>query len=34
MGSIKKINVKNHIYYFCKDVIDIKKFNLDISYKL
>ena len=27
MGEIKQINIKNRIYYFCNDIIDIKNFD-------
>ena len=27
MGNIKKINIKNHTYYFFNDMINIKNFN-------
>ena len=27
MGTVKQINVKNRIYYFCNDTIDIKNFD-------
>ena len=28
-GKVKDINVKNHIYYFFDDTINIKNFNLN-----
>ena len=27
MGTIKQINIKNGTYYFCNDIIDLKKFD-------
>ena len=27
MGKIKEINIKNRIYYFYNDIIDIKTFD-------
>ena len=27
MGEIKQINIKNRIYYFCNDIIDLKNFD-------
>ena len=27
MGNIKQINIKNHIYYFFNDLINIKVFD-------
>ena len=30
MGNIKEINIKNRIYYFFDDVINIKNFNSNL----
>ena len=30
MGTVKKIDIKNRTYYFYNDMIDIKKFDLDL----
>ena len=27
MGTIKQINIKNGTYYFCNDIIDLKKLD-------
>ena len=27
MGEVKQINMKNRTYYFCNDIIDLKKFK-------
>ena len=27
MGNITQINIKNRIYYFCNDMINIKNFD-------
>ena len=30
MGTLKQINIKNQIYYFCNDIIEIKNFDSDL----
>ena len=30
MGNIKEINVKNHTYYFCNDIINIEDFDSNL----
>ena len=30
MGNIIQINIKNHTYYFFKDMINIKDFDLSL----
>ena len=34
MGTVKQIDIKNRTYYFYKDMIDIKKFDIKIDKKL
>ena len=30
MGNIKEINIKNHTYYFCNDIINIEDFDSNL----
>ena len=30
MGKIRQINIKNQTYYFCNDIIDLKKFKSNL----
>ena len=30
MGSVKELNIKNQTYYFCDDMIDIRKFHSNL----
>ena len=30
MGNIKVINIKNHTYYFCNDIINIEDFDSNL----
>ena len=30
MGTIKQIDIKNRTYYFCNDMVDIKKFDSNL----
>ena len=30
MGKIRQINIKNRTYYFCNDIIDLKKFKSNL----
>ena len=30
MGLVKQIGIKNRTYYFCNDMVDIKKFDSNL----
>ena len=30
MGNIKEINIKNHTYYFCNEIINIEDFDSNL----